>query len=202
MSLDGLHITELAPAYFENSHNASLAVPLNIGLGSPSPLSVTIHANNVSRQYDYRHVDFGVPHRITVNAAQDNGLEVARQDGSVSVAPQPGFGRITSLYVDGIRAEVPCDTGCVINTPSNRPVDIAAENAWGGRARMSVPELAVPEDPPYRMHNALPWVPGCGKGTYTVRDKGVFRTCTVLDSSYNIAAPRTPEKIGSCNALS
>jgi len=54
----------------------------------------------------------------------------------------------------------------------------------------------------YRMHNALPWVPGCGKGTYTVRDKGVFRTCTVLDSSYNIAAPRTPEKIGSCNALS
>jgi len=148
MSLDGLHITELAPAYFENSHNASLAVPLNVGLGSPSPLSVTIHANNVSRQYDYAHPDFGVPHRITVNAAQDNGLEAARQDGTVSIAPQPGFGRITSLYVDGIRAEVPCDTGCVINTPSNRPVDIAAENAWGGRAHVYVPELAVPEDPP------------------------------------------------------
>jgi len=33
MSLDGLHIMELAPAYFENSHNASLVVPLNVGLG-------------------------------------------------------------------------------------------------------------------------------------------------------------------------
>jgi len=102
----------------------------------------------VSRQYDYTHVDFDVPHRITVNAAQDNGLEAARQDGTVSVVPQPGFGRITSLYVDGIRAEVPCDMGYVINTPSNRAMDIDAENTWGGRASMYVPELAVPEDPP------------------------------------------------------
>jgi len=132
-------------AYFENAHNALLAVPLNVGLGSPSPLSVTVHANNVSRQCDYAHVDFGVPHRITVNAAQDNGLEAERHRKRRPAARI----QLDHLAVRGQRpGQSPvrrgvCDQYAV--EPGNRR---SCRKRVGSRAHVYVSELVVPEDPP------------------------------------------------------
>ena len=91
--MGGLNITGLAPLYLANPADARLAIPLDVGLGSLSPVSVTVRAGNVTRQFDYNYVDFGADRSILVNTAQDNRLNVTRYDGTLTGGAAPGVWR-------------------------------------------------------------------------------------------------------------
>ena len=143
----GLNITGLAPLYLANPADARLAVPLDVGLGSLSPVSVTVRAGNVTRQFDYRYVDFGADRSILVNTAQDNRLEVTRHDGTLTVVPPPEFGEVTALYVAGREAGVACGAGCTLGTPSNGALNITVHNGWGGAASAVAPEFIREKKP-------------------------------------------------------
>ncbi len=143
-SLAGLDIASLSPLYFVNSRDARLAVPMDVGLGSLSPVLVRVGADGVTREYEYDYVDFGTNSTILVNLAQDNELTVTRHRGSVTVDAPAGFGDITGLYVDGILANITCSTTCVVNTLDDSGMQISAENRWGGKAHADVAEF-VPE---------------------------------------------------------
>ena len=145
--IDGLKIEDLASEYFVNSRKAKFEVPLSVGLGALAPVSVMVHANNQSMQYDYSYVDFGTNHTITLNVAQDNALVVSRQQDVVSIEPPPHFEKITALYIDDILTDISCPYGCAIRIPSDRTASITAENAWGGQAHGIVPEFIEEPNP-------------------------------------------------------
>ena len=143
----GLNITGLAPLYLANPTDARLAVPLDVGLGSLSPVSVTVRAGNVMRQFDYNYVDFGADRSILVNVAQDNRLEMIRHDGTLTVVPPTEFGEVTALYVAGREAGIACGAGCTLATPSNGALNITVYNGWGGAASAVAPEF-IPKKKP------------------------------------------------------
>jgi len=146
-NLDGLDIVDLAPAYLENSHNARLAVPLHVGLGALAPVSVSVEANNITRQFEYDYVEFKTEYGIQINAVDTNALDFSRHEGSLHIRPTPNFGDISVLHVDGNPVDIDCDAGCIINTPSVYPMVIEAQNIWGGRAHANVPEFVTSRDP-------------------------------------------------------
>lgn len=136
----GADIFSLSSLYLD-SGNARLEVPLDVGLGSLSPLSVAVSAGGMTRDYDYDYVDFGRDSHIRINLAKDNPLEVARHPGSVTVTPAPGFGEIERLYVNGTAVDAACAASCVIGTQDDSALEITAENFWGGQAHAVSPGL-------------------------------------------------------------
>ena len=146
MELAGLDIRDLAPIYLENSYNARLEVPINVGLGSLSPVSVIVQVDDKTRHYTYDYVDYGEDHKIVVNVAQDNSLEISRYDGIVNITPPEHFGDITALYINDIQVDIQCNDGCSINTPSNDMISITAENDWGGKAHAVAQEFVPPNE--------------------------------------------------------
>ena len=145
--LSGLDIKELSRLYLANSKPARLAVPLDVGLGALSPVSVNVTAGDMTRTYRYDYADFGTGTEIMLNVARDNSLEVTRRQGSMTITPEPGFGPIARLYIDGAQANVTCGRTCVMGSADNSAAHIAAENAWGGIAEGTAPEF-VPEARP------------------------------------------------------
>ena len=146
-NLRGLDITDLAHLYIANSKSARLDVPLDVGLGSLSPLSVNVTAGGTTRQFDYPYIDFGTDFRIDLNVADDNVLEITRRPGSATVSPGPGFGHITALYVDGTKSDAPCGRTCTLVYHDPSEALVTAENAWGGTASGMLPAYAREEDP-------------------------------------------------------
>ena len=142
----GRGIADLAPLYLANSRDARLEVPLDVGLGSPSPLSVNVTAGGMTRQYEYDYMSFGSNITISANLAQDNVLEASREHGHVTVTAPPEFGRIERLYLDGQDADVDCGVSCIINVQDDSAIRVTAENGWGGTAHATVQEF-VPEEP-------------------------------------------------------
>ncbi len=140
----GLDITHLASAYLGNSRDARLEVPLDVGLGALSPISLNVTAGNIFRHYEYDYVDFGADMEILINTAQDNTMEILRNPGSVIISVNQDFGEVTKLYVDGVALNATCNTRCAINTDRNDEMLITAQNAWGGQARGVAVEF-IPE---------------------------------------------------------
>ena len=155
-SLSNLDIVNLASLYFSNSYDARLEVPLDVGLGALSPILVNVTAGDKTRQYVYDYVDFSTDIEIILNVAQNNTLLISRYDGTTVISPPPGFGKITSLYVDDAHMNVTCGTSCTINTPSNEQVRIIAENDWGGRAYGMAPEFVPAKTPAISADGLLP----------------------------------------------
>ena len=141
----GSDIFSLSSLYLGNSGNARLEVPLDIGLGSLSPVSVEVTINDMTQNYEYDYVDFGRDIIIHANLAQDNTLEVARHHGSVTVTTAQDFGEIEHLYVNGSVTETECFMSCVIIAPDNLPLEIIAVNYWGGQAHAFVPSMVFEE---------------------------------------------------------
>ena len=145
----GLDIVDLAPAYLGNSHDARLEIPLDVGLGALSPMSLNVTAGNTTRNYTYDYVDFGVEKEIPINVAHDNLLEVVPSPGSVSITVPEDFGEITRLHVNNIVLDdVSCSTRCTISLPDDQQSIIVAENYWGGQAHGISPEVPVQRTPP------------------------------------------------------
>ncbi len=142
----GRDIADLAPLYLANSEDARLEVPLDVGLGSPSPLSVSVTAGGMTRQYGYDYANFGSDMVISANLAQDNTLAASRERGHVTVTAPPEFGRIDVLYFNGEETSVDCGVFCTINVQDNSAIQVTAENEWGGTAHVIIPEF-VPEEP-------------------------------------------------------
>ena len=122
-------------------------MPLDVGLGSLSPLSVNVTAGGITRQFDYPYIDFGTDFRIDLNVADDNVLEIIRRPGSATISPEPGFGHITTLYVDGTKSDAPCGRTCTLVYHDPSGALVTAENAWGGTASGMLPAYAREADP-------------------------------------------------------
>lgn len=144
----GLGVEDLARAYLSSSASARLAVPLDAGLGAPSPVRVTVTAGDVSRYSEY-WPDFAQDFEIVVNTAQDNPLAAERRDGYVEASVPPWFGDAVAWRADGKPLDVECARRCVLPAEGRGPVTVEAENEWGGRARADVAGLALaPPAPP------------------------------------------------------
>ena len=141
----GPGIEELARDYLASSDSARLAVPLDVGLGAPSPVRVTVTAGGEARQYEYAP-DFARGVEIVVNTAQDNPMRAQRGDGYVEASVGPGFGRAVAWYADGKLSGARCASECVLQADGRGPVLVEAENLWGGRASARAEGLA-PEPP-------------------------------------------------------
>ena len=137
----GLDVKDLARTYLSSSTSARLAVPLDVGLGAPSPVRVTVTADGISRYHEY-WPDFAQDLEIVVNTAQDNPLNVERRDGYVEASVVPWFGDALAWHADGEQLDVECARQCVLPAEGRGPVVIEVENAWGGRARADVAGLA------------------------------------------------------------
>ena len=157
-NLSGVDIVNLSSLYFENSKNARLDVPYHVGLGSLSPMTVSVTANGLTRQYDYDYIDFGTDYEILINSSQNNTLEISRYHGSVTITPDASFGDVAKLYVNGRQVNVTCGATCVINTPENTQIQIDVENFWGGKAHAIVPEFIPKETPSVPSSNLFPLV--------------------------------------------
>lgn len=141
----GMGVRELAGAYVSSSDSARLAVPLDVGLGAPSPVRVTVTADGEAREYLYRP-DFSRDVVIVVNAARDNPARAERGDGYVEASVPPWFGPATAWYVDGRPSGAGCAQRCTLQADGRGPVLVEAENAWGGRASAEAAGLG-PEPP-------------------------------------------------------
>ena len=141
----GLGVEGLARAYLSSSSSARLQVPLDVGLGAPSPVRLTVTAGGAARQYELEP-DFGRDLEIVVNAAQDNPLRAERGDGYVLASVPPWFGPAVAWYVDGDLSGARCSSECVLQAEGRGPVLVEAENGWGGRAAARAAGLA-PEPP-------------------------------------------------------
>lgn len=141
----GLGVEGLARAYLSSSSSARLEVPLDVGLGAPSPLRLTVTADGKARQYELAP-DFGRDLEIVVNAAQDNPLYLERGGGYVEAYVPPWFGPAVAWYVDGNPYEASCPAECVLQAEGRGPVSVEAENAWGGRAAARA--AGLPPEPP------------------------------------------------------
>ena len=144
----GLGVKDLARAYLSSSTSARLAVPLDAGLGAPSPARVTVTADGISLHREY-WPDFAQDLEIVVNTAQDNPLDAERRDGYVEASVPPWFGDAVAWRADGEQLDVECARRCVLPAEGRGSVTVEAENEWGGRARADVAGLALePPAPP------------------------------------------------------
>ncbi len=154
-SLANLDIVSLSSLYFENSQNARLDVPLDVGYGALSPVTIQVTAANMTKKFHHGYVDFSTDSQILINLAKDNTLDVTRNPGSVTITAHPGFGEIAKLYADDTAINAACNTKCTISTKDNEKISITAENAWGGLAHGVAPEF-VPEERPSASSNLIP----------------------------------------------
>ena len=141
----GMGVEELAHSYLASSGSARLAIPFEAGLGAPSPVSVTVTAGGIARQYEYVP-DFARDIEMTVNISQDNPLDARRRDGYVEASVMPWFGNAVAWHAGGKLLDVECPSSCALPAQGSGPVRIEAENEWGGRAAADVPGL--PPEPP------------------------------------------------------
>ena len=131
--------------YTGHTNNGSdmshLQVPLSVGLGALSPISITISANQQTKQYDHDYIDFNAVNKITINVAHDNQLNITRYDGSITILPESNFGEISKIYVNDTQiTNVSCGRmTCTIQVLGYDPLSIRVENTWGGQAHVDVP---------------------------------------------------------------
>lgn len=139
-------VRELARSYLASSESARLAVPLDVGLGAPSPLRVTVAAGEQSREYAYRP-DFAQETLITVNSEQGNPLRAERRDGYVEAEVPAWFGPAVAWYAGGVRQDAHCPRECALQAQGRGSVLVEAENGWGGRASATAPGLPEASGP-------------------------------------------------------
>ena len=157
-SLAGLDIQKLSPLYFVNSNNASLSVPLDVGLGALSPLHVQVNASGESMNFTYDYVDFSRDRQIILNSAQNNTLIVERYFGSIVVRAPSFFGPITQLYLNDTRANTTCNLLCSVNVLDHKMIHITAKNQWGGMAHGVAEEFIIVPTPQPTLPHLYPLV--------------------------------------------
>ncbi len=81
-----------------------------------------------------------------INMYQDNVLDIKRATTAVSIPHYANFGSVEKVYVDDTLAKnTSCDAGCIVVLPDDSPVDMVAQNQWGGMIRKQSLESKLPD---------------------------------------------------------
>ncbi len=74
------------------------------------------------------------PLEYSVNMHTDNYLDIKRATTAVSIPYYLHFGKITNVTINDAPAKnISCNDGCMIILPNENPIDITAQNQWGGK---------------------------------------------------------------------
>ena len=74
------------------------------------------------------------PIEYSINMNPDNYLDIRRATTAVSIPHYLHFGDIANVTINDAPARnISCNAGCMIVLPNDSPIDIAANNVWGGK---------------------------------------------------------------------
>lgn len=128
--------TQLTSTWFPQIYriitNDTLDLDINEGYAALSPFEITITVGEKTRTVN-RIVSFLSPFVHVVNLDQDNVLNATDVLGFVRIMPDPKFGDIVRITVNGDDLREDCTNGCT-TTIADEDLQVEAWNIWGGHA--------------------------------------------------------------------
>jgi hypothetical protein len=128
--------TQLTSTWFPQVYriitNDTLDLDINEGYAALSPFEITMTVGEKTRIVS-RILSFLSPLVHVANLDYDNVLNATNTLGFVRIAPDPKFGDIVRVTVNGDELREDCTDGCT-TTIEDEDLQIEAWNIWGGRA--------------------------------------------------------------------
>ncbi len=121
------------PPFYKIVAEDPLDLNINEGYEALSPYEITITVGEKTRTIN-RIVNFLSPFVHVVNLDSDNVLNVTENFGFVRIIPDPKFGDIVKISINGNELKEDCSDGCTTTIPTNQDLQIDAWNLWGGHA--------------------------------------------------------------------
>ncbi|QLH08610.1 hypothetical protein DSQ19_03145 [Candidatus Nitrosotenuis sp. DW1] len=130
------------PPFYRMLVDDTLDLHLNEIYAALSPFEITMSVGEKTRTIN-RLVNFLFPFVHIVNLDSDNVLNVTESLGFVRIIPDPKFGDIVKITVNGNELKQDCTDGCTTTIFANQNLQIEAWNVWGGRASNQLEKLQV-----------------------------------------------------------
>lgn len=118
------------PQFYKIIANDTLDLDINEGYAALSPFEITITIGEKTRTVS-RIVNFLSPFVHVANLDQDNALNVTEKFGFVRITPDPKFGDIVKITINGDELREDCTDGCT-TTVADDDLQIEAWNIWDG----------------------------------------------------------------------
>ncbi|HSA97536.1 MAG TPA: hypothetical protein VLF17_00455, partial [Candidatus Nitrosotenuis sp.] len=119
------------PQFYKIITNDTLDLDINEGYAALSPFEITMTFGEKTRTTS-RIVNFLSPFVHVANLDSDNALNATATFGFVRITPDPKFGDIVRITVNGNELKEDCSDGCT--TTADDDLQIEAWNLWGGHA--------------------------------------------------------------------
>lgn len=168
-------VTDISDKYLLDSKKARLPIPLTTGLHALSPFWINVTASDgtdtITNIFDGMFFDFETHYNYTVNMADDNVLDIARDPENLHVLilnHDPNFGAIAQLWINGMMIpndDLPqcvravSESSCIIPVPADYKTSelvIAASNMWNGTAIAILSEIEPQEiEPPNKRPDSI-----------------------------------------------
>ncbi|TBR21259.1 MAG: hypothetical protein EPO63_08850 [Candidatus Nitrosotenuis sp.] len=130
------------PQFYRVITNDTLDLDINEGYAALSPFEITMTVGEKTRTIS-RIVNFLSPFVHVANLDQDNVLNATNTLGFVRIEPDPKFGDIVKITINGNELRKDCTDGCT-TTIADEDLQIEAWNLWGGHASAHLEKLQNP----------------------------------------------------------
>lgn len=121
------------PPFYKIVAENPLDLNLNEGYTALSPFEITMTVGEKTRTVN-KIVNFLSPFVHIANLDSDNILNVTESFGFVRIIPDPKFGDIIKITINGNELKENCSDGCTTTIMANQNLQIEAWNLWGGHA--------------------------------------------------------------------
>lgn len=130
------------PQFYKIISENPLDLNINEGYAALSPYKITMTIGEKTRTIN-RIVNFLSPFVHIANLDSNNVLNVIESFGIIRIIPDPKFGDIIKITINGNELKEDCSAGCTITAVANKTLQIEAWNIWGGHASNRLEKLQV-----------------------------------------------------------